>query len=204
MVIPADGLGDFINNYAGGTMGASLLALLISVPLYVCATASVPIAAALVHGGLPLGAALVFLMAGPATNVATIGAVRSELGNRTTLVYLGTVIIGSLLLGLSFDFVLQSSPMSHGSHEHHTWWAQLSAAHFGVHVGLLLWEDISMSSTNTNTNTSDNTKKFAVEGHDLRRLCQSSHKSFGKSRRHRISKRQFRTWRGTNHQYFKR
>jgi uncharacterized membrane protein YraQ (UPF0718 family)/copper chaperone CopZ len=162
MFIPADGLGGFINNYAGGPVGASLLALLISVPLYVCATASVPIAAALVHGGLPLGAALVFLMAGPATNVATIGAVRSELGTRTTIVYLGTVIIGSLLLGLGFDFVLQSTPMSHGGHEHYTWWAQLSAI---LLIGMwlyFLWEDISMS--NTTNQTSDNTKVFNVEG----------------------------------------
>ncbi|NIM61216.1 MAG: hypothetical protein GTO30_06030, partial [Acidobacteria bacterium] len=53
-----------------------LLALVVSLPLYVCATASVPIAAALVAGGFPAGAALVFLMAGPATNVATMGAIR--------------------------------------------------------------------------------------------------------------------------------
>ena len=63
-----------------GPLGASLAALALSLPLYVCATASVPIAAAFVAGGLPAGAALVFLMAGPATNVATMGAVFRALG----------------------------------------------------------------------------------------------------------------------------
>ncbi|MCA9710868.1 MAG: permease, partial [Myxococcales bacterium] len=58
-----------------GEVWALLTVLALSLPLYVCATASVPIAAALVAGGFPPGAALVFLMAGPATNVATLGAV---------------------------------------------------------------------------------------------------------------------------------
>ena len=89
-----------------GTFGASLVALVISTPLYVCATASVPIAASLVTVGFPKGAALVFLMAGPATNIATIGAVREGFGNRSTLIYLLTVIIGSLLLGMTFDFLI--------------------------------------------------------------------------------------------------
>lgn len=92
---------------AGWNPGLSMLAaLLISLPLYVCATASVPIAATLVAGGLPAGAALVFLMAGPATNVATIGAIRRGLGGRATWIYLVTVIAGSMLLGASFDWLL--------------------------------------------------------------------------------------------------
>ncbi|HPM83129.1 MAG TPA: permease, partial [Candidatus Anammoximicrobium sp.] len=65
-----------------GILPSAVAALAISVPLYVCATASVPIAAALVAGGLPTGAALVFLIAGPATNVATIGAVYRRYGGR--------------------------------------------------------------------------------------------------------------------------
>ena len=105
-----------------GTIGAMLGALLISVPLYVCATASVPIAAALVYSGFPLGAALVFLMAGPATNVATIGAIRQELGSRATAIYLGTVIIGSFSLGWGFDFLLSDIPqMALHSHEIELW-----------------------------------------------------------------------------------
>ncbi len=89
--------------WAGGGVFALLLVLAVSVPLYVCATSSVPIAAALVSAGLPGGAALVFLMAGPATNVATLGAVYRTFGLRTMSIYLGTVIVGSVGFGLAFD-----------------------------------------------------------------------------------------------------
>jgi uncharacterized membrane protein YraQ (UPF0718 family)/copper chaperone CopZ len=85
---------------------AMLLVLAISLPMYVCATASVPIAAALVYSGMPVGAALVFLMAGPASNVATIGAVYRALGWRNLLVYLLTIIIGSIGCGLLFQSIL--------------------------------------------------------------------------------------------------
>jgi uncharacterized membrane protein YraQ (UPF0718 family)/copper chaperone CopZ len=80
-----------------------LLMLAISIPLYVCATGSVPIAASLVLAGMPLGTALVFLMAGPATNVATIGAIYRTLGLRLLGVYLATVIIMSIAFALLFE-----------------------------------------------------------------------------------------------------
>jgi len=80
-----------------------LLMLAISIPLYVCATGSVPIAASLVMAGMPLGTALVFLMAGPATNVATIGAIYRTLGARLLGVYMATVIIMSIAFALLFE-----------------------------------------------------------------------------------------------------
>ena len=111
-----------------GTVGMFAAVLAVSVPLYVCATASVPIAAALVASGMPAGAALVFLMAGPATNVATIGAIYRGLGKRSLVVYLSTIILGSLAFGLAFDFLLESAPIvTHTHHEHATWWALASA-----------------------------------------------------------------------------
>ena len=104
---------------SGWNPGLSMLAaLLVSVPLYVCATASVPIAAGLVTAGLPVGAALVFLMAGPATNVATIGAIRRALGGRAAAIYLATVILGSFAFGFAFDLLvsggLAALPHRHG------------------------------------------------------------------------------------------
>ncbi|MBN2607931.1 MAG: permease, partial [Candidatus Fermentibacteraceae bacterium] len=69
-----------------------LAALALGIPLYVCSVASVPIAAGLIYAGFPVGSALVFLMAGPATNAATMGAVRRALGGRVFLIYLLTVI----------------------------------------------------------------------------------------------------------------
>ncbi len=78
----------------------AMLAMLIAgVPLYVCATASTPIAAAMMAKGLEPGAALVFLLAGPATNVATILVVRDLLGIRALASYLGSIAVVSLVLG---------------------------------------------------------------------------------------------------------
>ena len=119
----------------GSGFVASLTALAISVPLYVCATASVPIAASLVAGGFPPAAALVFLVAGPATNVATIGAILSTFGKRTTVIYVGTVVLGSLILGSLFSFVVPVTEVS-STHMHHAWWMELSAVAL---VGMLLY-----------------------------------------------------------------
>ncbi|MGF1466448.1 MAG: permease [Sandaracinaceae bacterium] len=104
---------------AAGGLATMAAMLLVSVPLYVCATASVPIAAALVAGGFPLGAALVFLMAGPATNVATLGAVRRAFGGRVVAVYLSTIVVGSLALAWAFDFVLVGGLGVAAAHGHH-------------------------------------------------------------------------------------
>lgn len=99
---------DLFQNYLGDNIWISMLVvLLVSLPMYVCATASVPIAAALVVTGMPVGAALVFLMAGPASNVATIGAVYRAFGIKKLIVYLGTIIIGSLLCGWLFNSVIE-------------------------------------------------------------------------------------------------
>lgn len=111
-----------------GPVMAMLIMLVISLPLYVCATASVPIAAALVAGGFPFGAALVFLMAGPATNVATIGVIYRAFGGRILGIYLFTIIAGSIGLGLAYDAWFPTAVtevMNHGEHE--AWWATASA-----------------------------------------------------------------------------
>lgn len=76
-----------------------LLMLLVGIPLYICASASTPIAAALVLKGLSPGAALVFLLAGPATNAATLTVVARFWGRRATLVYLASIAGCSLVLG---------------------------------------------------------------------------------------------------------
>jgi uncharacterized membrane protein YraQ (UPF0718 family)/copper chaperone CopZ len=112
-----------------GILPSALAALAISVPLYVCATASVPIAASLVAGGLPTGAALVFLIAGPATNVATIGAVYRRFGGRVLTIYLGTIIAGSVLGAMAFETLLSGSVLQATAaqcHDAHPWWAELS------------------------------------------------------------------------------
>lgn len=120
-----------------GGLGAGIAALLVSLPLYVCATASVPIAAALVAAGMPAGAALVFLMAGPATNAATVGSVFRAFGGRILAIYLATIIVGSLGFGLAFDFLLGAQSASHAAHEHGAAWWQVALS--VLLLGMMAW-----------------------------------------------------------------
>ena len=109
-----------------GLLPAMLLVLLVSVPLYVCATASVPIAAVLIAQGLPPAAALVFLMAGPATNMTTIGAIFGRFGWRVLFTYLATIVVGSMLCAFLFDWMIPTAILSdagHAGHHHANWFA---------------------------------------------------------------------------------
>jgi len=82
-----------------------LLMLLLGVPVYVCASASTPLALGLVAGGVSPGAALVFLLAGPATNIASIVVLARELGGRTLALYLASIAFGALSAGVLLDLL---------------------------------------------------------------------------------------------------
>lgn len=84
-----------------------LIMLAAGIPMYVCATASTPIAAALILKGLNPGAALVFLLAGPATNAATINLVRTIFNTRTLVIYLSMIAVTSLAMGVFVDAVYE-------------------------------------------------------------------------------------------------
>lgn len=88
-----------INRYLSNDLVTMLMMLAISVPLYVCATSSTPIVAALALKGISPGAALVFLLAGPATNAASLPVISKLLGKRATVVYLVVIVVMSLLAG---------------------------------------------------------------------------------------------------------
>ena len=77
-----------------------LVILIVAVPMYICSTGSIPVAAALMMKGLSPGAALVMLMAGPAVNIASILVVRKSMGSRFTWIYLLTIVCFSVLFGL--------------------------------------------------------------------------------------------------------
>jgi membrane protease subunit HflK len=79
--------------------------LAVGIPMYICASGSTPIAAALVLKGLSPGAALVFLLAGPATNIGSLAIISSFLGRRVTVIYLSTIVVLSLALGGLLDAV---------------------------------------------------------------------------------------------------
>jgi len=117
VIIPDNFFQEFhINGFLG-----MLIILVASIPLYICATSSVPIAAVLLLKGLSPGALLVFLMAGPATNAATMTVIGKNLGNKTLWIYLSSLIAGSLLFGLIIDHFLPGSwflPVSMITHGH--------------------------------------------------------------------------------------
>ena len=80
--------------------------VLISIPLYICASASTPIAAALVAKGVSPGAALIFLMTGPATNTGTIAIIVSQFGSRFASIYVAAVIAVTVVLGIAIDALI--------------------------------------------------------------------------------------------------
>jgi len=92
-----------------------LLVIVIAVPMYVCATASLPIAAGLMLSGVSAGAAFVFLSAGPATNTVTISVVKKMLGTKSLVIYLGSIVIGSILFGLGLDYIFDASAIDPAS-----------------------------------------------------------------------------------------
>ncbi|MCK5917269.1 MAG: SO_0444 family Cu/Zn efflux transporter [Cocleimonas sp.] len=85
------------------------LVLLISMPLYVCATASIPLGLSLLAAGFSPGAAFIFLTAGPATNTITMSVVLKTLGKTSLIIYLSSVLIGSLFFGYFFDSFFSES-----------------------------------------------------------------------------------------------
>ena len=121
-----------LESYLGGGLWPMLAAMAIGIPLYVCATASTPIALGLIHAGLSPGAALVFLISGPATNTAALTTLCKVLGRRAAVIYLITVAVASLATGFAVDGLIgagglpesalvpaATSMAGQGAHEHH-------------------------------------------------------------------------------------
>ncbi len=116
-------------DYLGGGIGAMLVMMLLGIPVYACATASVPIAASMITAGVSPGAALVFLMTAPATNAATIATVWKVMGRRTALLYLGTVALTALGSGLLLDYIFTTHNISmQMAHEMLPEWFKVASA----------------------------------------------------------------------------
>ena len=96
---------DLIGRYLGPGIGSMLLMLAMAIPMYICATASTPIAAALILKGISPGAALVFLLAGPATNITSITVLSGILGRHATIIYLTAITVSCVIFGLITDQV---------------------------------------------------------------------------------------------------
>lgn len=181
--VPADSLAA-LNAYPLLSM---LLVLVLSVPMYVCATGSIPIAVALMLKGLTPGAALVLLMAGPATNAASLLVVRKAIGRRVQIYYVTAIVLGAILFGLLADYVLPASwfalPMAetlnchagHGS-MHSGWLPTMSGIVLCVLLARAFWTRFRPGSKSscdcchghsdhceTDKNHTD-MKKFSIEG----------------------------------------
>ena len=126
MIVPED----FFASYFGNGFMGLIIMMFAGIPIYVCATASVPIALALMIKGLSPGAAFVFLMTGPATNAATISTVWKILGKQTAFIYLAAVSGSSLVAG--FFINLFSSEIDSHIHNHDHWmmpvWLQITSS----------------------------------------------------------------------------
>jgi uncharacterized membrane protein YraQ (UPF0718 family) len=162
----------------GDGLLAMLIMVIIGLPMYICATASTPVAASLLFAGISPGAALVFMLTGPATNIATMGVIKEQLGNRSLAAYLIGVIFMAVLCGLAlnqavvaFGWSLQLHMIEHGE----SWpvWRQLAAVVLSLLVlrvsiqsllGRLLTRPGLIEEDENNANNANNEKVPQVAG----------------------------------------
>jgi len=114
---------DFFARYMGNDFVSMLIMIAVGIPLYVCATASIPIALAMIDKGLSPGAAFVFLTVGPATNMATIMLIATTMGRRIVTIYLGTIAVMAIINGTILNFIFKATgaplPVIEHVHEGH-------------------------------------------------------------------------------------
>jgi len=110
---------DFFVGILGTGIFSMVVMMFLGIPVYVCATASVPVAAALMMKGLTPGAAMVFLMTGPATNAASLVTIWKSLGGRTAIIYMLTVAGCALLSGITLNYIYTGFAGDMTSHHEH-------------------------------------------------------------------------------------
>ncbi len=103
-IIPEQWLANFTNPII-----SMLIMLIIGIPMYICSTASIPIALSLIMKGLSPGAAFVFLFAGPVTNIASLTILSKSLGKKILLIYLTSAAVCSIIFGLLLDYIITAS-----------------------------------------------------------------------------------------------
>lgn len=163
---------DFFSTYARWPFLNMFIIVLVAVPMYVCATGSIPIAAALMLKGMSPGCALVLLMAGPAANVASMFVVNKAFGRKATIVYLLSIIGGAMGFGLLVDYwpglretfvaALPCHVMHHGMHGASWFNTMCSIFLLGmivVALGVKYWK-----SHQINRNKTTAMKEFKVKG----------------------------------------
>ena len=162
---------------------AMLVMVVVSVPMYICATGSIPIALSLIAKGLTPGVGFVLLMAGPAANFASMMILSKTIGRKSTYIYVGSVVLTAILFGLAIDYLLPREwfmpSVSHLSpHCHHTFGIFESMCSLLL-LCLLVYSGIRLHNCkidhqhNLNTNASNMKQVYIIEGMSCSR-CQAS------------------------------
>lgn len=113
------------------------LIFLLAIPMYICASASTPIAVAMVLKGLAPGSALIFLLLGPATNITNLIILKRELGTKTIVLNLLAIILVAFFAAVIVDYFYTGYPLNFKlktfhQHSQATWWQMVSSLIFGV------------------------------------------------------------------------
>ncbi|MDE6022219.1 MAG: SO_0444 family Cu/Zn efflux transporter [Muribaculaceae bacterium] len=146
-----------------------VIAIIVAVPMYVCATGSIPIALSLILKGLSPGTAFVLLMAGPAANFASFTLISREMGKRAAIVYLGSIIVGAMAMGLAIDYLLPAhwfaigkDATMHGACHHE--FSTFSTICSAILAGLLIYSLIRRFYNPKTNNHTDMTQKYIIKG----------------------------------------
>jgi uncharacterized membrane protein YraQ (UPF0718 family) len=128
-LVPAD----FFTDLPGGHIGLYVAMTLISLPLYVCSTGSIPMAFSFLQAGMSPGAVLIFLIAGPASNSATVTSLWKIIGGKGTIGYILSIIVTSWVVAIAMDFTGLSILVSEAVHHH-----EMSPSLFQHGAGIVL------------------------------------------------------------------
>lgn len=178
---------DFFALFRGNTQLSMLLVLCIAIPMYICATGSIPIAVALMLKGLTPGAALVLLMAGPACNMASILVIRKVMGRKTLWLYLGSIITMAIFWGHVVDYLLPTEWFqagvleAAGCCEEPTSWFRIACS---IVLACLLFYALVISKHHHDANENDNEnqnntnmKTYIIEGMSCNHCRMSAEKA---------------------------
>lgn len=147
---------------------AMIAVVIVAIPMYVCATGSIPIAMSLMLKGLSPGTALVLLMAGPAANFASFTLIAREMGRKAAAIYVGAIVVGAIGFGLLIDYLLPAEWFRLPAAMGHDGCCHVESSPFQlicseVLVALLLWS-LFKRFIHTKTNFIDMTAEYQIEG----------------------------------------
>ena len=165
---------EFFASLAEYPLLAMLAVVAVAVPMYVCATGSIPIALSLMLKGLSPGTALVLLMAGPAANFASVTLLSRELGRRAAAIYIASIVIGAILFGLAADYLMPRSwfPMPqtvaegccHAESSSPGLFSAICGGILAILLLIALWSRLFKPHKHNHLNVNNMTKQYQIKG----------------------------------------